>query len=351
MKNILVSGGAGYLGSLLVYELVERNYSVTVVDKGYFGFDSLNGVKERIKLSKLDFLTFAKKNDLGEFDAVCHLGGFSNDPQADFSPEGNLKVNRDEAIEFFNKCVDDQVGKFIFASSAAVYGFDDTQELTENHSVDPKSNYAISKLQAEEGMWARKDEIQLAILRQGTVMGCSPRQRYDLVVNAMMKDAFSKGIVNVFGGGEIWRPLINVMDVALAYIKIIANDDFESDIFNLLYKNYRISELAHRVVHSIIKCNSDYEGAIHINMDYDAPSDVRSYALSGKKIKDKLGIVPTIDIAETVRMFLYNFEKDNCVDFGNPIYYNIDWIKMGTKFTEIIKGNPNVFHEFIKTQG
>lgn len=350
MKNILISGGAGYIGSVLVFELLERNYNVTVVDKGYFGFDSLDGAKDRIEISKLDFLSYAKKNDLGEFDAVCHLGGFSNDPQADFSPEGNLKINRDEAIEFFNKCVDDQVEKFIFASSAAIYGFNDEKELDENWSPDPKSNYAISKLQAEEGMWQRKDEIQLAILRQGTVMGCSPRQRYDLVVNMMVRDAFDKGIVNVFGGGEIWRPLINVIDVALAYIKIIENDGFESDIFNLLYKNYRISELAHRVVHSIIKINSSYEGTIQINMDYDSPCDVRSYALNGKKIKDKLGIVPSIDITETVRMFLYNFEKGNCVDFGNPIYYNIDWIKMGTKFTEIIKGNPNVFHEFIKTQ-
>lgn len=351
MKHILVTGGAGYIGSVLTYELIEKGYKVTVIDKGYFGFDSLKNLEsfENFSLERKDFAD-CKTEELGQFDAVCHLAGFSNDPQADFSPKGNSKVNRDDAIEFFNKCVDAQIEKFIFASSAAVYGFEDKKELDETWSPDPKSNYAKSKLQAEAGMWERRDEIQLAILRQGTVMGCSPRQRYDLVVNTMVRDAFDKGIVNIYGGGEIWRPLINVIDVAYAYCKIIESD-FESDIFNLVYKNFRISELAHRVVHSMFKINSWWEGRIQINMDYDKPLDIRSYAISGEKIKEKLKIIPMIGIKETVQVFLHNFDEENDIDFGNPIYYNIDWIKMGVKFTEILKRNSNVFQEFIETEG
>ncbi len=351
MKHILVTGGCGYIGSVLTYELIEKGYKVTVIDKGYFGFDSLKNLEKfpNFSLERKDFAD-CKTEELGQFDAVCHLAGFSNDPQADFSPEGNSKVNRDDAIEFFNKCVDAQVEKFIFASSAAVYGFEDKKEIDENWIPDPKSNYAKSKLQAEAGMWIRKDEISLAILRQGTVMGCSPRQRYDLVVNTMMRDAFDNGIINIYGGGEIWRPLINVLDVAYTYIKIIESD-FDSDIFNLVYKNFRISELAHRIVHSMIQINDWWDGRVQINMDYDKPTDVRSYAISGEKIKETFKINPMIGIKETVQTFLRNFLNENDIDFGNPIYYNIDWIKMGVKFTEILKRDSNVFQEFIETKG
>lgn len=344
MKKILVTGGAGYIGSVLVHELVEKGYDVVVLDKGYFGFESLKNVENKITLVKQNFVDYEFYED---FDCVCHLAGFSNDPQADFSPEGNSRVNRDEAIQFFNNCADKQIEKFIFASSAAVYGFDDKNgELTEDYIPNPKSFYAESKLQAEQGMWSRKDEISLIILRQGTVMGCSPRQRYDLAVNAMIKDAVSKNMVTVFGGGEVWRPFINVIDVASAYINIIENDNVESDIFNLVFQNYRISELAHWIVHCIGSVYSDYQGQIQINVDYETKKDKRSYMISGDKIRNKLGFVPNIGILETVRVFLENFKRENDIDFDNPIYYNIDWIKLATKISKMLKENPNVFSEF-----
>jgi len=350
MKKVLITGGVGFIGSVLVHELVEQNYDITVVDKGFYGFESLKKVENGIKLLKCGFenLTIT---DLENFDTVCHLAGFSNDPREGFSVVGNKKINTDYAIEFLKKCVEAKVKKFIFASSASVYGFDDKHgELTEEHEPNPRGYYSQSKFLAENGMWEFKDDIQLVILRQATVMGCSIRQRYDLVVNSFVKSAFDTGIVTVFGGGEIWRPLVNVIDISNTYKRIIELDSVESNIYNLVHKNYRVSELAHYVVHCIEITNSDFEDKIKIRFDYSMEKDYRSYMVSGEKIKKNLAIVPNIGVLETVQTFMRNFELGNDLDFNNPIYYNINWIKLGMRFTRMLEENPNVFSEFIEAE-
>lgn len=350
MKRVLVTGGVGYIGSVLVHELVELNYDVTVVDKGLYGFKSLERVENGIKLHKCGFedLTIAQLQD---FDTVCHLAGFSNDPREGFSVTGNRKINTEYAIEFLKKCVEAKAKKFVFASSASVYGFDDKHgELSEDHDPNPRGYYSESKLAAEVGMWEYKDDIELIILRQATLMGCSIRQRYDLVVNAFVKSALDSGTITVFGGGEIWRPLVNVVDVADTYKKIIELDSVESNIYNLVHKNYRVSELAHYVVHCFEMTDSEFEGKINVHFDYSMEKDYRSYMVSGEKIKMNLSIVPSIGVLETVQVFIRNFVEGNDLDFNNPIYYNIKWIKLGMMFTRMLEENPNVFSEFVEAE-
>jgi len=350
MSNVLVTGGAGFLGSVLVSELLDQGHNITVVDKGIFGITGLDRVVDRIKFLECGFESL-EISQLQDFDSVCHLAGFSNDPKEGFSVEGNRKINTEYAIEFLKKCVEAQIQRFIFASSASVYGFEDKcGEITEDHEPNPKGHYAESKLNAERGMWQFKDEIDLVILRQGTLMGSSHRQRYDLVVNAMVKSAFVKGAIYVHGGGEVWRPMLNVVDAASAFKTIVNLDNVESNIYNIVHKNYRISELANYIVHCIGISDSSLKGGISVEFDYSMEKDYRSYMISGEKIKKHLGIVPQIGVLETVQTFMRNFEMGNDVDFDNPIYYNIKWIKLGMEFSKMLRKNPNVLFEFTEAE-
>lgn len=351
MSKILVSGGCGYLGSVLVHELVEQGREVVVVDNGIFGFESLESIKNRIEIRKKNIKDI-DGSDLDNIESVIHLAGFSNDPQAEFSPKGNDLVNRQYTIDLANKCADAKVKKFIFASSASVYGFDDKNgELKEDHPLNPKSHYAKSKVAAEEALRQFKCDMIIVILRKGTLMGCSPRQRYDLVVNTMMKSIYEDTEINVFGGGEVWRPLLNVIDAATAYIYCLDRAN-NSDVYNVVHKNYRISELAHYVVHCIETIKPEYRNQIRVNFDYDEDKkDNRSYMISGDKIFKDLGFKTSIGILQTIETFMKNFELKNGVDFDNEIYYNIKRVKKGVEYAKILKENPNVFQEFIETKG
>ncbi|OGC06746.1 hypothetical protein A2526_04990 [candidate division WOR-1 bacterium RIFOXYD2_FULL_36_8] len=336
---VLVTGGAGYIGAVLVKELLAREEKVRVFDKLYFGDSALEGVKHKIDLIQGDVRQFSE-DVLDGVKAVIHLGSLSNDPTAEFDPRANKEINFDGTMRVAEACKKKGVSRFTFASSAAIIGFHVDTIADENYKPNPQSEYAESKLNAENGLLSMvSSKFCPVIFRQATVFGFSSRMRWDLVVNTMIKDAFSKGNIFVYCAGDNFRPLVHVKDVALAHIEGInaSEDKVCGEIFNLVHKNYRILELGHWVK-EILK---DF---IPVNVEVlFGNKESRSYRISGEKINKKLGFEAIHDVKEAV-LEIYNIlHSGKYTDFRNPIYYNIDWMKLLVSMEQKLKVIGKVF--------
>ncbi len=320
---VLVTGGAGYIGSVLVEELVRQGKSVRVFDKLYFGDQALNEVKSKIEIIQGDVRVFPEEV-LNDVSSVIHLGSLSNDPTADFDPKANKEINFEGTMRVGEACKKKGIQKMTFASSAAVIGFHVDDIANEEFEPNPQSEYAQSKLDAENGLISLvSDKFSPVIIRQATVIGFSPRMRWDLVVNTMTKDAFSKNKISVFCAGDNWRPLVHVKDVVDAHLACLEVDlkKVAGQIFNLVHKNYQILDLG-KEVHAILK------SYLPVSLDIQkGDKESRSYRISSNKIKKLVGFEAKRTV-EAATMEIYNLLKaGKYTDFSNPIYYNIAWMK------------------------
>lgn len=336
--RVLVVGGAGYVGCVLVEELLSSGYDVRVLDRLYFG----NYLPEQVDLIIGDMRSF----QLGVLDgigAVINVGGLSNDPTAEMWPEANIQINAVATRKLAEDCKDCGISKFVFASTCSIYdrGLNEHDDmlLSEDCYVYPTYPYSKSKLEAEYALLRLADECFCpVILRKGTIYGYSPRMRYDLVVNTMVAHALSRGYITVFNGGEMWRPLIDVRDVAKAYIACLEADadKVRGQIFNISYKNYRVSELALRVRRALLEIGVD----IDIRADY-REGKMRSYRVSTDKARDVLGFIPTISVEDSIKYMVG--EKIAGDDFSDPRYYNIRWMKLLKEAKGILDVTGEVF--------
>jgi len=321
---ILVTGGAGYIGAVLVRELLARDYRVRVFDKLYFGSKPLEEIMDRIELVQGDVREF-DDGALDGVEAVIHLGSLSNDPTADFNPEANHQINCVGTLKVAEACRRRGVRRFTLASTAAVYGFHVDSIADEEFPPNPQSVYAQSKLDAERGLLELAGpDFAPAILRQGTVYGYSPRMRWDLVVNTFCRDAFTRGALTVLCGGEMWRPLVDIHDVAAAHIACIEapEETVGGQVFNLVHKNFRILELAHWVK-QVLEPRRDL--GLQVNYDSREP---RSYRISHEKIERVLGFRAETTVDQAVGEIMAALDRGECTDVANPIYYNIEWMKL-----------------------
>lgn len=339
-KNIiLVTGGAGYIGAVLVGELLARGEKVRVFDKLYFGAEPLEDVKDKIEFIQGDVRQFPE-SVLDNVKAVVHLGSLSNDPTAEFDPKANHEINFEGTMRVAEACKKKGVERFTFASSAAVIGFHVDSVASEEFPANPQSEYAQSKLDAENGLRSLvSDKFCPVIFRQATVFGFSPRMRWDLVVNTMTKDSFSKKEIFVYCAGDNWRPLVHVKDVALAHIEAInaPADKVRGQIFNLVHKNYQILELGHRVK-DILKKYID----VRVEVLFGA-KESRSYRITGEKLKDILGFVAKHSVEDAVSEIYNLLTSGRYTDFQNPVYYNIDWMKLLVEMENKLKVIGKVF--------
>ncbi len=336
---ILVTGGAGYIGAVLVQELVKKGEKVRVFDKLYFGEQALSEVKNKIELIQGDVRQFPD-TALENVKAVIHLGSLSNDPTAEFDPKANHEINCEGTMRVAEACKRKGVKRFSFASSCAIYGFHVDSIANEDFPVNPQSEYAQSKLDAEEGLKSLiSDNFCPIIFRQATVFGFSPRHRWDLVVNTMTKDAFDKGRIFIYCAGDNWRPLVHVKDVALAHIEAINADEkkVKGQIFNLVHKNYRILELGHWVADILKKQKSINVEALF------GKKESRSYRVSPDKLKNTLGFEPKHTVQEAVEEIWEHLTCGRYTDFANPVYYNIDWMKLLVDMEQKLKIIGKVF--------
>ncbi len=315
--KILITGGAGYVGSKLVPELIDLGYEITVLDLMIYGSDVLN---ENSKLTKITGdirdINLLKKTIPGH-DIVIHLACISNDPSFELNPKLGKSINLDAFEPIVKISKESRVNRFIYASSSSVYGIKKEKNVTEDMKLQPLTDYSKFKGDCEKILnnYKSKNFITTTI-RPSTVCGYAKRQRLDLVVNILTNYAFNKRQIQVFGGDQL-RPNIHINDMVKSYLTVINAPDskINGEIFNVGYKNQTVNELAEDVVSvigkdiKIIKTKSD---------------DNRSYHVSSQKIKDVLGFETSFTIKDAVNDLKVAFEKKLLPDsFSDEKYFNI----------------------------
>lgn len=321
--NILVAGGAGYVGSRLVPELVKRNHNVTVLDLLWFG----NRLDPNIPLIKKDIFDI-KTADLKGFDAVIFLAGLSNDPMAEYSPSLNFISNAacPAYLAFTAKTAG--VKKFVHASSGSVYGFTENKLSDENSPTKSGYPYGISKLQGENGvMQTLSPDFSVVILRKGTISGFSPRMRFDLIINTMYMKAMTEKKITV-NNPVIWRPILAMDDAILSYAAAIESSPEINGIFNILSENKTVGDVG-AAVQTFFKNKLNKE----IEMEVKNIPDFRNYKLSNEKAIQTLGLNFTGSVESILEDLSQHFPEG--FDFLNDEFYNIKTFRK--IFPEIVK--------------
>jgi nucleoside-diphosphate-sugar epimerase len=345
VARVLVVGGGGYVGSVLASELLERGYAVRILDRLYFGDHGLSEIKDRVELVVGD-MRVVSPDVLDGVEAVVNVGGLSNDPTAEYNPKANFEMNTNASVALAEECKKQRVKRYIYASSCSLYDrgvIDETRDIVvdETSDIDPPGAYASSKLAAEQSLLPlASEELCVTVLRKATLFGFSPRMRYDLVVNTFVKDALQSGRLTLHYGGEMWRPLADVRDAARAYIALLQAPQkrVNGEVFNLVFKNFRISELALRVRGALQELGID----VAIDTDY-AYRGIRDYRVGGQKLFERLKFEPKLTIEESVKTMVEQIDRLKYTDFDNPRYYNIRWMRLLEQAQSIIQVTGSVF--------
>ena len=345
MSKVLLVGGAGYVGSVLAEELLDRGYAVTILDRLFYGAEGLAEVRDRVELIAED-MRVVGAGVLDGVDAVINVGGLSNDPTAEYNPQANYEMNVVAASRLADLCKRHGVARYLLASSCSIYDLGVGNERkdilqTEESHASPRAAYARSKFQAERYLLGLADEeFCPVILRKGTIYGFSRRMRYDLVVNSFVKDALQHGVLTLHYGGEMWRPLVNIRDVARAYIACLEAEAsiVRGEIFNVCFQNVRISELALRVREALRSAGIQ----VDIRTDYSYQG-VRSYRVSAEKIERHLGVRPEVTFEESVADMVVQIKRCGYTDFENPRYYNIRWMRLMEEAGKVMNLQGSIF--------
>ncbi len=324
-QTILVAGGAGYIGSILVPKLLDRGYRVRVLDRLFFGEDSLASVREKIELVVAD-VRDVPATALDEVDGVINLSGLSNDPTAEFDPEANWQMNAIATETLARACLERGIERYVFASSCSLYDGLPPGMHAEDADIQPRAAYATSKRYGEEKLIELGAEgLCPVILRNGTVYGWSPRMRFDLVVNTFVKDALLAGSLKLHGGGWMWRPLVDIRDCADAMIAAYEApaEKVQGEIFNVVHSNYQIRELA------MIVAGSVQLGGRPVQLEeVPALKLTRDYECANAKLSTTLGFIPRRSVLEAVSDLLARIEGDDLTGLTDPRCYNIRWLEL-----------------------
>lgn len=325
--NVLVTGGAGYVGARLVPALLKAGHRVRVLDKLLFGAEALAACQDNIELIPGDVRT-SPGTVMKGIEAVIHLAGVSNDPTAEYNPQANKSVNTDATIRLAQQAKEAGVRRFVFASSCSVYYSHNPDENMrhEDYPVDPQAPYSWSKRHAELGILPLADDhFHPVALRKGTVYGQSARMRYDLVVNTFTRDAFAKRCLTLHAGGRMWRPLLHIDDAVAGYLAVLQAPEkvISGQIFNMLSDNYQVLKVAHEVRRAL-------EGSkgIRLDLNIQQVGVSRSYRVSGDKFSKTVGFEPRHEIGAAAGE-MWDVLEEGC-DVDKPIYYNIRWFELLT---------------------
>lgn len=345
MKTILVTGGAGYLGSEVCNKLIKKGYGVRCFDRLYFGDESVKGLEEtgRFELIKGNLVNLKDFPTLLDgVHSVIHLAGLANDPTAELDPELTKLTNHKASVELAKMAKEKGISKFIFASSCSVYGMGLSEEITEDSPLNPVSLYAESKIHAENDIMKLRDEdFHPVFLRQATLFGKSSRMRFDLAINLMVVHAITKKKIFVWGGGDQWRPFLHVNDAAEAFLacleahpKKISGEVFNVGDSNL---NYKIIDLA-----KVVKSKID---GTELEIVPEAP-DKRSYKVLFNRIQEKIGWEPTTHVDDGISELCSYLTKGDIEDYEAPHFFNIKTI---INFVEkpALEGGDPVRAEFL----
>lgn len=330
-STVLVTGGAGYVGSVLVPQLISNGYRVKVIDWYIFRpnvFDAWRSdpALQQIKgdIRDLELL----RQSLQGVDAVIHLACIANDPSFELNPRLSKSINYDCFEPLVRISKESGVSRFIYASTSSVYGVSDAPEVTEDHPLVPLTDYNKYKGLCEPILLQQQsNDFTTVVIRPATVCGYGPRQRLDLTVNILTNHAYNKRKITVFGGSQK-RPNIHIQDVVDLYDLLLQlpTEKIAGRIYNAGYENHTVSQLA-EIVHSVVHAEMPELGEIEIVTTPSA--DNRSYRISSEKIRRELGFIPKRTIADAVRDLLAAFRAGLLPNsMTDPHYYNIKTMQL-----------------------
>lgn len=306
--RICVTGGCGYVGSVLVPKLLDAGHHVRVFDVQWFG--NYLPKHANLKVEKLDIR--GDHLPLGAADAVIHLAAVANDPTCELDARLTWEVNALSTMRLADQAVRDGVKQFIYASSGSVYGVSEATDVTEDLPLVPLSEYNKTKMVAERAVLSYSDKMAVQILRPATVCGLSPRMRLDVAVNAITMMAMTEGRIKINGGKQV-RPNIHIEDMADLYLWMLDRPRL-TGIYNAGFENLTIAEIARRVAERA-----------RVRTVALPVVDKRSYRLSSQKLRSA-GFEPkrTVDdaITDIVKAYQANQLRDE------PRWHNLQTMKL-----------------------
>jgi nucleoside-diphosphate-sugar epimerase len=333
MKKVLVTGAGGYVGVLLCETLLSNGYSVLALDRYFFGLDKMNDIKSHPNLEIVrDDLRYCDHSVFLGVYAVIDLAGLSNDASAEIDPELTRQINYRGSERFAREAKKAGVHRYIYSSSASVYGAGHKSSLSENDELFPQTEYAKSKVAIEKVLNELKDDnFHPTMLRNATIFGLAPRMRFDLAVNIMTMRAWKDRVIYIMGGGEQWRPFVHVRDVVKAFMMVLEAplEKVSGEVFNVGSSdlNYQIKQLAQFVIDVIPNVK------IHVIPD---DADKRTYNLNFEKIRSVLGYSADIQIHEGVVEIKQALEK-GIIDADDPTTHTLQWYKSLITWAQRVK--------------
>lgn len=317
MKKIFITGGAGYVGSILTPYLLDKGYSVTVFDLMIYGEDVLQKHKN-LKIIKGDIRdTDLLEKKIPGHDVFIHLACISNDPSFELNPKLGKSINLDAFEPMVKISKKSFVSRFIYASSSSVYGIKKEQNVNETMSLEPLTDYSRFKADCEKILFKyESSNFTPVVIRPATVCGYAPRQRLDVVVNILANLAFHKKEISVFGGDQL-RPNIHIFDMARAYEHLIEakKELISGEIFNAGYENQTVNHLALQVKKVVGE---------DVRIKYIESNDNRSYHISSSKIKKILGFKTKKTIEDAIKDLKDAFISKKLINtLTDEKYFNI----------------------------
>ena len=309
MKNILITGGCGFVGTALTNKLLKDGHKVTVVDLQWFG-NYLSG-HPNLEVHKIDIRDIENIPLEGQ-DVVIHLANIANDPGVELNPVLSWEINVLASQFLIEISISLGVKQFIYASSGSVYGIKNELEVTEDLPLVPISVYNKTKMISERVLLSYKDTIKVHCIRPATVCGWSPRMRLDVSVNMLTFQALKNKKMTVFGG-EQTRPNIHINDMINVYRHFIQNSEINSGCYNAGFENISIKNIANRV-------KSKIESTVLITKS----NDNRSYRQNSDKLLST-GFKPDYNIDNAIDHIIQKFNSGDLVDQDS--YYTVKWMK------------------------
>lgn len=307
--KILVTGASGYQGAKLVPSLLKKNHKVIAIDTQWFG-NNLKQNKNLISMKK-NILNLTEKNLKG-VDIIIHLASIANDPMGDLDKNLTWEISCLGTMHLLEIAIKNKIKKFIYASSASVYGIKKESKVKENLSLEPISTYNKAKMITERLILSYQKKINITIIRPATVCGVSPRMRFDLSVNMMAYQALKNKKMKVFGGQQT-RPNIHIDDLVNLYQFFFKKHKKFNGIFNAGFENLKIIEIA-EIVKKIIPAK------IKI---FKNNIDIRNYRVNSSKLL-RLGFKPKKNVEDAIKEIKNHF-SDN-IDKINNSCFSVNWL-------------------------
>jgi len=308
-KTILVTGATGYKGTVLVPKLLAKGYKVIALDTQWFG--NFLAPHHNLTTIKGDVRHTAEIS-LDGVDSIIHLASIANDPCGDLNPKLTWEVSALATMQLADKAKKSGIKQFIYASSGSVYGVKDEEQVTEDLSLEPISEYNKTKMVAERVLLSYANDMAVQIVRPATVCGLSDRMRLDVSVNMLTMQALTNGKITVFGGAQV-RPNIHIDDITDLYIYMLENPEKTSGVFNAGFENISILDIA-KMVQAKINCE----------IEITPSNDPRCYRINSDKLL-ATGFKPSKNVETAIEEIIAAHEAGKLKNEDR--FYNLKWMQ------------------------